>query len=173
MNKVLDLFLYRFYLNHVICLTGGEYLRSLKGTNWVQAVAMVFENLKTELLSASDLELHYAALVVFNELSTRRLGGKMGMDASGNALVVVDSPPRKNVRSKTPKKVTPKQDAIDDMFAATLVFGDPIELPADALFPTAPPMDSQESHASVSPEPTSDPRPIPATKKGGKAKSRE
>lgn len=135
---------------------------------------MVFENLKEELLRASDLELHYAALVVFNELSTRRLGGKMGMDASGNALVVVDSPPRKNVRAKTPKKVAGgKQEAIDDMFAGSLVIGEEVELPPDALVPSAPPVESQESYASVSPEPTSEPRPIPATKKPGKAKSRE
>lgn len=163
---------------------------------------MVFESLKLDLLSASDLDLHYAALVVFNELSTRRLGGKMGIDASGNALVVVDSPQRR-VRAKTPKKVT-KQEDLNEMFAGALVIGEEVDLEpvshvaaggaatgrkytsmhlascdglyADAVpsMPTAPPLDSQESHGSVSPDPPSEARNIPpASKKGGKAKSRE
>lgn len=147
---------------------------------------MLFGDLKQRCLEASDFDLHYAALVVFNELTTRRLGGKMATDASGNAIVVVTSPVRKS-RVKTPKKLvgevvdtapkSPKQTAVNAMFGAAerLQIGE--ELSGEEVFvASAPPLDSQDSYQSVSPEPSSDPRPIPPptpAKKAGKAKSRE
>ena len=150
---------------------------------------MLFSDLKQRCLEASDFDLHYAALVVFNELTTRRLGGKMATDASGNAIVVVTSPVRKS-RVKTPKKLvgdvvdtapkSPKQAAVNEMFGtARLQIGEElsgIHLGEEVFIASAPPIDSQESYQSISPEPSSDPRPIPSTtpaKKAGKAKSRE
>lgn len=76
----------------------------------------MFEDLKQQLLCASDLDLHYACLCVFHEMTTRRLGGRMTLDSSGNAVVVTS--PAKTTRAKTPKKVAgPKQEAVDTMFA--------------------------------------------------------
>ena len=138
----------------------------------------MFEDLKQQLLCASDLDLHYACLCVFHEMTTRRLGGNMTLDSSGNA-VLLTSPqkPAVKARAKTPKK---KQDAIDTMFAGgsasdgspepearipetRIAIGEEIdlELGEEPYLPTAPPA-----------EEPSPPRAIPA-KKPAKTKSRE
>ena len=77
----------------------------------------MFENLKGELLRASDLDLHYACLCVFHEMTTRRLGGRMTIDTSGNAVIVTSPQATKATRQRTPKRGT-KQDAVDTMFVA-------------------------------------------------------
>lgn len=127
----------------------------------------MFEDLKQRCFDASDFELHFAALVVFNELTTRRLGGSMALDASGNAVVLVPTPTRK-ARAKTPKKAIAagaKQEDVDAMFQPPLVIGDDVELGEVS----APPFDSQETESreyqSVSPDPPSDPIPVPKEKK--------
>ena len=185
---------------------GGRWYLRARSSHLVRTIHRVermFEELKRSCLEANDFDLHYAALVVFNELTTRRLGGKMSFDASGNALVVVGSPIRKTAapRVKTPKKIAEtatattasKQQIVNDMFLSDgpglngMFFGDGPGLSLGAevdleagdvvhVHATAPPADSQESYHSVSPEPSSDPRPIPLVtpvKKGGKSKSRE
>lgn len=129
----------------------------------------MFEDLKRNCLDASDFELHFAALVVFNELTTRRLGGNMALDVSGNAVVIVPTPLRKS-RAKTPKKAIAagagvKQEEVDAMFQPPIVIGDNVELGEVS----APPFDSQETdlreYHSVSPDPPSDPIPVPKEKK--------
>lgn len=152
------------------CCAGGGYLRRTAPRG--VAVTM-FEDLKQNCLDASDFELHFAALVVFNELTTRRLGGNMALDASGNAVVLVPTPGRK-VRAKTPKKAIAagaaggagaKQEDVQAMFQPPIVIGDDVELGEVS----APPFDSQETESreyqSVSPDPPSDPIPVPKEKK--------
>jgi hypothetical protein len=136
----------------------------------------MFESLRADLLAASDFDVHFAALCIFHELTARRLGGKMTLDTSGNAVVVVDSPVVKKSRAKTPKKIaSPKQDAVDAMFdpALKLMIGEELlDAEAEALEAVV----IADSQGSVSPDPPSDPRPIPkkASAKGGAAaKSRE
>jgi hypothetical protein len=136
---------------------------------------MLFDTLKKDCLDATDFELHFAALVVFNELTTRRLGGNMTTDASGNAVVIVPTTARKP-RTKTPKKAIgdkhdePHPPVSDQFFHPPIVIGDEVELGGVA---TAPPEDESQEYQSISPEPHSDPRPI-VKKTGGKAtKSRD
>jgi hypothetical protein len=162
----------------------------------------MFEDLKQQLLCASDLDLHYACLCVFHEMTTRRLGGRMTLDSSGNAVVITS--PAKTTRAKTPKKVAgPKQEAVDTMFAGgsasdgspvpetRIQIGEELDLELGAepyvAVATGPPVerkytsmhlascDGLYSHPVESVAEPSPPRPIPtpAGKKPVKAKSRD
>lgn len=141
----------------------------------------MFDTLKDDCLKASDFELHFAALVVFNELTTRRIGGSLSFDPSGNAVVLSPILKKSVARTKTPKKIVgggiTKQEAANEMFLVgrsdALEIGEDVELDGVINVPTAPPLDSQDSYHSVSPDPASDPRPIPPKKGGAKAKSRD
>lgn len=151
-----------------MCVFKKEQTRSFRAQD------AMFETLREDLLKANDFDVHFAALCVFHELTARRLGGKMTVDSSGNAVVLVDSPTRK-ARAKTPKKIASKQDAINEMFIGeTLVrleVGQEVDLDVDGTvihltgggIPAT--LDSQ---TSVSPDPPSEPRLIPkkATAKG-------
>lgn len=141
------------------------------------SAANSFHDIKHRILDANDLELHFVALVVFNELATRRLGpDSLVLDPSGCAVTVT----KKVARPKTTKKaITPKQAAVNEMFSHTLndagdivpppviELGDTVELSEEEIIEIQP-------TNSVSPDPPSDPRPIPrpatATKKGAKSR---
>jgi len=140
----------------------------------------MFENLKELCLNATDIQLHYAALIVFHELTTRRLGGQMTIDASGNTVVMVESPTTataaatRKARSRTPKKTETKQEAMDAMFAGRIVVSED-ELGEAALNDVLENVgEGAAASASESPTPSAArPIPPPKTKKAVPVKSRD
>lgn len=127
------------------------------------ASANTFHDIKKRILDANDLELHFVALVVFNELATRRLGpDSLVLDPSGCAVTVAKKPPR---ATKTPKKViAPKQAAVNEMFQATEGATAPIEIGEDVELSEEDIVEIDTHTHSLSPEPASDPRPVPERK---------
>lgn len=120
------------------------------------AATNTFQDIKQRILDANDLELHFVALIVFNELATRRLGpDSLALDASGCHVTVAK---KVVARAKTPKK---KQDAVDAMFKLTI--GEDLPPPeTDSLVG----FNDEDTviTGSVSPDPPSAPRPVPAKK---------
>lgn len=124
-----------------------------------------FHDIKKRILEANDLELHFVALVVFNELATRRLGpDSLVLDASGCAIIAK----KPVVRAKTPRrtKAVVLAETTEGPAAATqadvdamyhLNIGEDLELGPDDY-------DEVVAGASVSPDPPSDPRPVPERK---------
>jgi hypothetical protein len=117
-----------------------------------------FHDLKQRILDANDLELHFAALIVFNELATRRLGpDSLVMDPSGCAVVT----------KKAPRKPTPKRKPVE----AAITVGEDVDLEAGSIVDLFDESPSSPHVASASPEPPSDPRPVPKKKPDTKAKN--
>ena len=118
-----------------------------------------FHDLKQRILDANDLELHFAALIVFNELATRRLGpDSLVLDASGCAVVT----------KKTPRKPTPKRKPVEP----AITVGDDVDLEPGCVVDLFDESEGVSPHvASASPEPSSEPRPVPKKKTDSKAKN--
>jgi hypothetical protein len=113
-----------------------------------------FNDLKQRILDANDLELHFAALIIFNELATRRLGpDSLVLDPSGCAVTVT---------KKAPRKATPKRKPHEP----AITIGGDVDLEAGSIVDLFDEAEGVSPHvASVSPEPSSDPRPVPTKKK--------